>query len=760
MGQIATYPQVSNVAAGDLILGTRIADGATVNLPFNVLSAACRSATVAWLVESAPALANPADLANRVFGADSTGFGSYTLAQLAAIFGGGGVQSVVAGTNVTVDNTDPLNPIVSATGGGGMAEAEWPLIGDSTPLVLTYTPVTGYFEGMEAGNVTDDTVTAEAATFDGYDYIGAYAGALGALPEGKSYFWLNLTDGAASEASPCFTIGNHAVVEESSGASDERAPFVLIAIGNPRKWYALVEGGGWYIAPFVSGQPVLVEVDTKAKTCTVKAEGAVSVTVDCPMIGGKSMFLSIVARSATEGALVSCRFSSADAMGSSLVADTGFVPLLNYQAQLPAGVAAPALLTVTGEIPVNYGGAWYCADYSGAYDPATMASEALLWNDEGRVLPLPRQRALDGILSIVPGDNVTVDDTDPAFPVISFEPNIFDGEAVVNVPADFPTLDDALEYFGGDVDSLIGTGGYRVTIEVDETETIGQINVGWRDWSHISIKGLGLGPTINGAGWTPDPLYGAPFWLTLSPGAKLGPVVGAFRSANVAGAAILSNLGGETSFGQITEPLTIAGTFAAGIITAGVATHVAYGATHSSVTSALNASSGSRVVSSGGAYVGGVTIRGDFESSEDNITHGLGTDAVSVVSSGTARLGSSALVGALNVAEGGKVSGKVASITEPAAGFGAFIYADGSDVSIYAEGIEPRVGSAANLVSALSARVSLSGAAAPANASAGFAVQVFGASFVAVGISGAVASFTGGYSQPALTPTANGLILG
>ena len=30
-----------------------------------------------------------------------------------------GVQSVVAGTNVTVDNTDPANPIVSATGGGG-----------------------------------------------------------------------------------------------------------------------------------------------------------------------------------------------------------------------------------------------------------------------------------------------------------------------------------------------------------------------------------------------------------------------------------------------------------------------------------------------------------------------------------------------------------------------------------------------------------------------------------------------------------------
>lgn len=32
---------------------------------------------------------------------------------------GGVVDSVVAGTNVTVDSTDPKNPVVSATGGGG-----------------------------------------------------------------------------------------------------------------------------------------------------------------------------------------------------------------------------------------------------------------------------------------------------------------------------------------------------------------------------------------------------------------------------------------------------------------------------------------------------------------------------------------------------------------------------------------------------------------------------------------------------------------
>ena len=56
--------------------------------------------------------------------------------------GGSGVQSVVAGTNVTVDNTDPLNPIVNATGGGG---------GGATNL--------GYTPSATNGIVTSDTGT-------------------------------------------------------------------------------------------------------------------------------------------------------------------------------------------------------------------------------------------------------------------------------------------------------------------------------------------------------------------------------------------------------------------------------------------------------------------------------------------------------------------------------------------------------------------------------------------------------------------------
>lgn len=45
----------------------------------------------------------------------------------------GGVQSVVAGTNVSVDNTDPLNPIVSATtGSGGITRTVTSISADTT----------------------------------------------------------------------------------------------------------------------------------------------------------------------------------------------------------------------------------------------------------------------------------------------------------------------------------------------------------------------------------------------------------------------------------------------------------------------------------------------------------------------------------------------------------------------------------------------------------------------------------------------------
>jgi hypothetical protein len=72
--------------------------------------------------------------------------------------GGGGIQSVVAGTNVTVDNTDPLNPIVNATGGGGAVDS---VNGQTGVVVLDADDVGAYSEAE-----VDTLLGAKANTAD------------------------------------------------------------------------------------------------------------------------------------------------------------------------------------------------------------------------------------------------------------------------------------------------------------------------------------------------------------------------------------------------------------------------------------------------------------------------------------------------------------------------------------------------------------------------------------------------------------------
>jgi len=64
-----------------------------------------------------------------------------------------GVQSVVAGTNVTVDATDPANPIVSAAGGGGGSSFTG-LVGTSKGLYLN-NPSLGQQDQMRSTYVPD-----------------------------------------------------------------------------------------------------------------------------------------------------------------------------------------------------------------------------------------------------------------------------------------------------------------------------------------------------------------------------------------------------------------------------------------------------------------------------------------------------------------------------------------------------------------------------------------------------------------------------
>jgi hypothetical protein len=99
---------------------------------------------------------------------------------------GGGVASVVAGTNVTVDNSDPANPVVSASGGG----TEYTLESDFTVISSTTYAATGVEFAVAANSlyVVDiyaHAVVTGASLAQPRITLGAAGGAsLSALPSG------------------------------------------------------------------------------------------------------------------------------------------------------------------------------------------------------------------------------------------------------------------------------------------------------------------------------------------------------------------------------------------------------------------------------------------------------------------------------------------------------------------------------------------------------------------------------------------------
>jgi hypothetical protein len=83
---------------------------------------------------------------------------------------GGGVQSVQAGTNVTVDNTDPQNPIISATGGGGGVESVTGNIVDNTdPANPTVNFNAGDYDLEDFNNESADPFVRESELPEGLD---------------------------------------------------------------------------------------------------------------------------------------------------------------------------------------------------------------------------------------------------------------------------------------------------------------------------------------------------------------------------------------------------------------------------------------------------------------------------------------------------------------------------------------------------------------------------------------------------------------
>jgi hypothetical protein len=83
---------------------------------------------------------------------------------------GSGIQSVQAGTNVTVDNTDPQNPIISATGGGGGVESVTGNIVDNTdPANPTVNFNATDYDLEDFNNASSDPFVRESELPEGLD---------------------------------------------------------------------------------------------------------------------------------------------------------------------------------------------------------------------------------------------------------------------------------------------------------------------------------------------------------------------------------------------------------------------------------------------------------------------------------------------------------------------------------------------------------------------------------------------------------------
>ena len=56
----------------------------------------------------------------------------------------GGIKTIQAGENITIDNTDPKNPIISSTGGGSLTDTLESVVnmGNYSPKYMTFTGTT------------------------------------------------------------------------------------------------------------------------------------------------------------------------------------------------------------------------------------------------------------------------------------------------------------------------------------------------------------------------------------------------------------------------------------------------------------------------------------------------------------------------------------------------------------------------------------------------------------------------------------------